>query len=88
MDLVQGYCVTRNQDGTYFIEFNTTAPASVTYTTEKDGTNVIMVNADPKGKSSFKSNNYKSLNGEFKYVFDQLGDTARRRRIPSGTAQP
>ena len=87
MDLVQGYCVTRNQDGTYFIEFNTTAPASVSYTTEKDGTNVIMVNADPKGKSSFKTNNYKSSGGEFKYVFDQPSSTARRRE-PGGGMQP
>lgn len=88
MDLVQGYCVTRNQDGTYFIEFNTTAPASVSYTTEKDGTNVIMVNADLKGKSSFKTDNYKSINGHFKYAFDQPDSGARRKRIPDGDIQP
>ena len=72
----------------YFIEFNTTAAAAVSYSTEPDGTNVISVNVDKKGKNSFKTANYKSSDGEFKYVFDQSDDTARRKREPAGGMTP
>lgn len=85
MDLVQGYCLTRNNDGTYFIEFNTTAPATVTYS--EGDTLEIVVNADVKGETKFKTKNYKSKGGQFKYVFNQAGATERRNE-PGGTTFP
>jgi len=85
MDLVQGYCLTRNNDGTYFIDFNTTAPAKVTY--REGDTLEIVVNADAKGDTKFKTKNYKSVNGKFNFVFDQDGATERKRE-PSGTTLP
>jgi len=85
MDLVQGYCLTRNNDGTYFIEFNTTAPATVSY--REGDTLEIVVNADAKGETKFKTKNYKSKGGKFNFVFDQAG-TAERKREPSGGVTP
>lgn len=85
MELVQGYCLTRNNDGTYFIEFNTTAPATVSY--REGDTLEIVVNADAKGGTKFKTKSYKSTGGKFNFVFDQTGD-AERRRVPGGTTFP
>jgi uncharacterized protein YkuJ len=87
MTLIQTYCVTLDEKGTYKLDFNTTEPASVIYSTERDGTNVITVNTSKKGQTTF-TNNYTSKDGQFKYVFDQPDVTARRIRIPSGEIQP
>ena len=85
MDLVQGYCLTRNNNGTYFIEFNTTAPAVVSY--REGSTLEIVVNADAKGGTKFKTKSYKSTGGKFNFVFDQAGATERRKE-PSGGMHP
>ena len=82
MDLVQGYCLTRNKDGTYFIEFNTTAPAKVSYT--EGDTLEIAVNADAKGETKFKTKNYKSTGAKFNFVFNQDGTTERRNEPGGG----
>jgi len=86
MSLVQDYCVTRDKKGNYILKFNTSEPASVVYTTEKDGTNVITVSPDKKGKITF-TNNYTSINNEFKYTFVQP-DGGTMKREPSGGMQP
>jgi len=86
MSLVQDYCVTYDKEENYILAFNTTEAASVVYTTEKDGTNVITVNTVKKGKTAF-TNTYTSIDGEFKYVFNQPGATERKRE-PSGGMTP
>jgi len=86
MDLVQTYCVTRGKKGNYTLEFNTSEPASVTYSTERDGTNVITVNTHKKGETAF-SNNYTSKDGQFKYVFVQPGGGTMKRE-PGGATFP
>jgi hypothetical protein len=85
MDLVQGYCLTRNNDGTYFIEFNTTAPATVSY--REGDTLEIVVNPDAKGETKFKTKSYNSKDGQFKYIFNQAG-AAERKTEPGGTTFP
>ncbi|MGB0895722.1 MAG: hypothetical protein ACPGU9_02375 [Flavobacteriaceae bacterium] len=87
MSLLQDYCMTYNADKSYTLDFNTTAPASVTYTTGRDGSNVITINTSKKGNTSF-SRTFTSVNDQFKFVFDQPDATARRIRIPNGSMQP
>jgi hypothetical protein len=86
MSLVQDYCVTYDKGKNYILTFNTTEAANVAYSTEKDGTNVITVTTDKKGKTAF-TNTYTSKDGAFKYVFSQPG-TTDRIRVPSGAMIP
>jgi len=86
MSLVQDYCVTYDKEENYILAFNTTEAASAVYTTEKDGTNVITVNTNKKGKTAF-TNTYSSKDGAFKYVFVQpIGGTMKRE--PGGNTYP
>jgi len=88
MSLVQNYSITYDENQNYTLQFNTSELASVTYSIEKDGTNVITVNNADKGEQKF-THKYTSKNGVFKYVFDQPDDAARgRRRIPGGSMIP
>jgi len=86
MSLVQDYCVTNDKEGNYILAFNTSEGANVAYSTERDGTNVITVNTDKKGKTAF-TNNYTSKDGQFKYVFVQPIDGTMKRE-PGGTTFP
>jgi hypothetical protein len=87
MTLIKMYCVTSDEKGTYKLDFNTTESASVIYSTERDGTNVITVNASKKGQTTF-TNNYISKDGQFKYVFNQPDATAKSIRVPGGVMYP
>jgi len=87
MSLLENYNVDYNKKKEYIMTFNTTVKASATYSVETDGTNVITLNEDTKGKTRFK-NTFTSINGEFKYVFNQPDGTAKRRQIPGGTTFP
>jgi len=87
MSLLENYNVDYNKKKEYIMTFSTTTKANATYSVETDGTNIITLNEDIKGKTHFK-NTYTSKDGEFKYAFDQLDAVARRKRIPSGTIEP
>lgn len=87
MSLVQDYCVTCDKEGNYILEFNTTENASVAYTTEIDGTNVITITTDTKGTTPF-SKNYGNTIKFLKYAFDQQSELSRTIREPTGQIGP
>ena len=83
MSLVQNYSITCDKSGNYIINFNTSENASVTYTTERDGTNTITVNVDKKGETTF-SKNFGNVSKEFKFTFVQPDGGGTMKRQPSG----
>ncbi|PHS09512.1 MAG: hypothetical protein COA88_04840 [Kordia sp.] len=87
MSLVQDYCITCDKKGNYVLEFNTSENASVVYSTERDGTNVITVKPDTKGTIAF-SKNYGNIIKFLKYAFEQEDQLLRTVRQPSGQVGP
>ena len=87
MNLVQDYCVTCDKKGNYILDFNTSEPASVIYSTNSEGYNVITVNTDSKGKTVF-TNNYGNASNIFKYSFIQPETTERGGGQPQGIMGP
>jgi len=83
MSLVQDYCIICDKEENYILKFNTSEGASVTYTREKDGTNVININTAKKGETSF-SENFGNKNKSFKFIFNQP-EIFERKRTPTGS---
>ncbi len=87
MSLLKDYCITCDEKGNYILEFNTFEAASVVFSTEKDGTNLITLNTDAKGETNFLKN-YGNASKIYKYKFDQPDDTSKRKGEPTGTLGP
>lgn len=83
MSLLQDYSITCNASGNYSVNFTTTEKASVTYTTDPDGTNVITLNTYAKGETSFV-HNFGNSGSDLKFLFDQPAALLGRLRKPNG----
>lgn len=85
MSVLQDYSIIYDRSENYILNFTTTEKTSATYSTDRDGTNVITLVADAKGTISF-SKNYGNTSKNFKFGFEQQGitNTSGGGRIPSG----
>lgn len=83
MSLLETYSITHDKTGEFVIDFTTKQNTSVSYSTERDGTNIIHVSPDAKGNTNYSKNfgKVKSLS----FAFDQQDPLLKNgEREPSG----
>lgn len=82
MSLLETYCITHNSKGEFVVDFTTNQNVNVSYSMERDGTQIINVAPDAKGGTSF-SKNFGNLTA-FNFAFDQQDPMEKGGREPSG----
>lgn len=84
--LLKDYTILQDKEGNFKLELNTLKPATLSYTTKKDGTILITIALSKNGNTAFKKN-FGNKEAYIKYEFLQL-DGTKKRRIPNGDIQP